>query len=237
MRRVAAIAILCLSLSACGGDGEGDGGAEGNDFQVAIEPEAQEQAESLLLTLADFPDGWRTSPADEEDEESDAAFRDCVGVDYSAFIKVGEAQSDGFAMGETAQASSEADVFESAEMATSAVAEFTRGFRDDEASPCMLEYLGELQDDQVEVTQAEVGELSFTPPVDVDDASAFQAVVTVEGKPGTDAAGVSVDAYLDFVLLREGAATAAVTTQDVATPFDPALRDELIAAVAERLTE
>ena len=61
--------------------------------------------------------------------------------------------------------------------------------------------------------------------------------VTVEGKPGTDAAGVSVDAYLDFVLLREGAATAAVTTQDVVTPFDPALRDELIAAVAKRLTE
>jgi len=31
--------------------------------------------------------------------------------------------------------------------------------------------------------------------------------VMVEGKPGTDAAGVSVDAYVDFVLLREGVAT------------------------------
>lgn len=106
-------------------------------------------------------------------------------------------------------------MFESAEMAEAAVAEFNRGFRDAEASPCMLEYLGELEDDQIEVTQAEVGELSFAPPAGVDDASAFQAVVTVEGKPGTDAAGVSADAYLDFVLLREGAATAAVTTQDV----------------------
>jgi hypothetical protein len=237
MRRAAAITILCLSLSACGGDGEGDGGAEGNDFQVAIEPEAQEQAESLLLTLADFPDGWRAGPADEEDEEREAAFRECVGVDYSAFTKVGEARSDAFAMGETAQASSEADVLESAGMAEAALAEFTRGFRDDEASACMLEYLGELEDDQVEVTQAEVGELSFTPPAGVDDASAFQAVITVEGNPGTEAAGVSVDAYVDFVLLREGAATVAVTAQDVVTPFDPALRDELIAAVAERLTE
>jgi hypothetical protein len=44
----------------------------------------------------------------------------------------------------------------------------------------------------------------------------------VEGKPGTDAAGVSVDAYVDFVLLREGVASAAVTTQDVVTPFDSA---------------
>jgi hypothetical protein len=103
----------------------------------------------------------------------------------SAFTKVGEARSDGFAMGETAQASSEADVFESAEMAEAAVAEFTRGFGDDEASACMSEYLRELEDDQVELTQAEVGELSFTPPAGLDDASAFQAVVTVEGMPGT----------------------------------------------------
>jgi hypothetical protein len=238
MRRAAAIiTILCLSLSACGGDGEGDGGGGGTDFQRAIEAEAQEQAESLLLTLADFPDGWRTGPADEENEESETAFRDCAGVDYSAFTKVGEAQSDDFAMGETAQASSEADVFESSEMAAAAVAEATRGFRDDEASPCMLEYLRELEDDQIEVTQAEVVELSFTPPAGLDDASAFQAVITLEGRPGTDAAGVSATAYSDFVLLRVGAATAAVTTSDVVRPFDPALRDELIAAVADRLTE
>ena len=55
MRRAVAITILSLSLAACGGDG--DGGAGGTGFQRAIEPEAQEQAESLLLTLADFPDG------------------------------------------------------------------------------------------------------------------------------------------------------------------------------------
>jgi hypothetical protein len=238
MRRAAAITILCLSLSACGGDGEGDGGgAGGTDFQRAIEAEAQEQAEALLLTLADFPDGWRMSPADEEDDKSEAAFRECAGVDYSALTKVGEAQSDDFAMGETAGASSEAGVFESADMAAAAVAEFTRGFRGDEASACMHEFLEELEDDFVDVTQTEVGELSFTAPVGVDDASAFQAVIELEGKPGTDAAGVSATAYSDFVLLREGAATAAVTTQDIGTPFDPALRDELIAAVAERLTD
>ena len=161
MRRAVAITILSLSLAACGGDG--DGGAGGTGFQRAIEPEAQEQAESLLLTLADFPDGWRASPAEEEDEESEAAFRECAGVDYSAFTKVGEANSVDFAMGETAQASSEADVFESAEMASAGVAEFTQGFAADEANACMNEYFGELENDQVEITEAELGELSFTP--------------------------------------------------------------------------
>jgi hypothetical protein len=94
-------------------------------------------------------------------------------------------------------------------MAAAAVAEFTRGFAADEASACMSEYLGEFENNQVEITGAELGELSFTPPVGVDDASAWQVVFSVEGKPGTDAAGVSADAYVDFVQLREGAATAA----------------------------
>lgn len=236
MSRAAAITVLCLSLSACGG-GDGDDSAAGTDFQRAIEAEAQEQAESLLLTLADFPDGWRASPAEEEDEESEAAFRECAGVDYSALTKVGEADSDDFATGETAQASSEADVFESEETAAAAVAEFTRAFAADETTGCMSEYLGQFEDDQIEITEVELGELSFTPPAGVAEAGAWQMAITLEGKPGTDAAGISAIAYSDFVLLREGAATASMTTQDVGTPFDPMLRDELIAAVAERLTE
>ena len=235
MRRAVAITILCLSLAACGGEGDDGGGS--TDFQRAIEPEAQEQAESLLLTLADFPDGWRTGPADEEDEESEAAFRECAGVDYSALTKVGEARSDSFAMGETAQASSEADVFESAETAEAALAEFTRAFSADETQGCMSEYVGEFEDDQIEITGVELGDLSFTPPAGVAEAGAWQMAITVEGKPGTDAAGISATVYSDFILLREGAATVAVTTQDVEAPFDPALRDELISAAAGRMTE
>lgn len=53
-------------------------------------------------------------------------------------------------------------------------------------------------------TEAEAGELSFAPPSGVDDASAWQVVVTVEAKPGTQAAGYSVEAYFDFVELRAG---------------------------------
>lgn len=235
MRRAVAITILCLSLSACGGDG--DDGAGGTDFQRSIEPEAQEQAESLVLTLSDFPDGWRTSRAEEEDEENESAFRECAGVDYSAFTIVGEAESEDFAMGETAEASSEADVFESEDTAAAAVSEFSEGFSSDEANACMNEFLSEYEDEEIEVTEAEVGELNFTPPSGVDDASAWQVVITIEGKPGTQAEGVSVTGYVDFVQLREGTATAGVTTADILTPFDPELRDDLVAAVADRMQE
>lgn len=162
-------------------------------------------------------------------------FRDCVGADYSAFTVIGEARSDDFTMGSTAEASSEAGVFETEEMAAAAAAEFTSAFSGDKASACMNDFLQDFEDDEAEITEAELGELSFTPPPGVDDADAWQVAMRIEGKPGTQAAGVSVTAYIDFVQLRRGDATAEVTTLDILTPFDPALRDELIAAVAARL--
>jgi hypothetical protein len=79
--------------------------------------------------------------------------------------------------------------------------------------------------------------VSLAPPPGVDDAGAWQVAFTIEGKPGTQAVGVSVTAYIDFVQLRRGDTTVEVTTLDVPAPFDPELRDELVATVAARLAE
>jgi hypothetical protein len=235
MRRALALTVWCLVLSACGGDGDGNDGSR--DFQRAIEPQAQERAESILLTLTDFPDGWRAEGATEDDEESDEAFAECIGADYSAFTMIGDAESDDFAMGETAVASSDAQVFENEQMAADAVAEFAEGLGNEAADTCMSEMLGGFEDEDVEITGAGVSELSFTPPPGVDDANAWQVVVTVEGKAGSQAEGLSVAAYADLVQLRIGVETAEVTTTDIQTPFDPELRDELVAAVAARMSD
>jgi hypothetical protein len=236
MRQALALTLGCLALSACGGDGNDNNGG-GGQLKRAIEPAAQERAESMLLTLSDFPDGWRADEPAEEDEEADAAFRECVGVDFSAFTVVGDAQSDGFAMGETATASSEAEVFEREQMAAEAVQRFAETLDGEEADACMTDWLGRFEDEEVEITGAEVGQLSFTPPPGIDDANAWQVDVTIEGKAGSQAEGVSVSAYVDVVQIRNGDATAEVTTTDVATPFDPQLRDQLVAAVAGRMAE
>jgi hypothetical protein len=236
IRQAFALTLGCLALSACGGDGnDNDGG--GRQLKRAIEPAAQERAESMLLTLSDFPDGWRADEPAEEDEEADNAFRECVGADFSAFTVVGDAQSDGFAMGETATASSEAEVFESEQMAAEAVAEFAEAVDGEEADACMTDWLGKFEDPNIEITGAEVGELSFTPPPGVDDANAWQVEVTIEGKAGSQAEGLSATAYVDIVQLRNGDATAEVTTTDIATPLDPEVRDQLVAAVAGRMAE
>jgi hypothetical protein len=195
--RLLVVALSCAAASACGGDGESKQGS--SDFQRAIEPEAQAQAESMLLELADFPDGWRAEEPAEEDEEGDEAFRDCVGVDFSTFTVIGEAHSDDFAMGETATASSGAEVFASEQMAAEAVAQFAEALEGEKADTCMTDLLGEFEDEDVEITGAEVGELSFTPPSGVDDANGWQVVITIEGKAGSEAEGVSVTGYAELL--------------------------------------
>jgi hypothetical protein len=227
---------LVLAFSACGGDGNG-GSDGGSQSKRAIEPDAQEHAESILLTLTDFPDGWRADAPREEDEEGQEAFNECVGADYSAFTVTGDADSDHFAMGETAEASSEALVYESEQMAAEALEQWAQAIEGEEADTCMSEWLGEFEDEDFEVTGAEVGELSFTPPSGVDDARAWQVEMTIEGKAGSQSEDVSVSAYIDLVQLRNGETTAQVTTGDVFSPFDSALRDELVAAVAGRMSE
>ena len=235
MRRLLALAVLCVGVSACGGDGESGEGS--SDFQRAIEPEAQARAESMLLQLANLPDGWRTEERTGDDEEGDEAFRDCAGVDFSAYTVTGDAQSDSFTKGDTTTASSDAEVFANEQMASEAVAKFAHALDGEEADTCMTDLLGEFEDENVEITGAEVGELSFTPPPGVDDAEAWQVTVTIEGKPGGQAERVSVTAYFDLVQLRSGEETAEVTTGDILTPFDPELRDDLIAAVAGHMSD
>ncbi len=66
----------------------------------AIEPEAQQRAESIVLTLSDFPDGWQAEADTAEDDADQEAFNECVGADYSGLTIIGEAHSDDFLMGE-----------------------------------------------------------------------------------------------------------------------------------------
>jgi hypothetical protein len=211
-------------------------GDSGGSIQRAIEPEAQQRAESIVLTLSDFPDGWRAEADTAEDEDDEEAFNECVGADYSGLTIIGEAHSDDFWTGETAVVSAVVAVFESEQMAKQAFAERAAGFEDEDANACLPQLFGEPPGD-AELTSAEVGELSFTPPAGVDAADAWQVAVTVEEKAGSQNEGLSVTAYADQVMLRSGDTITTVTTTDLGTPFDPELRDELVAAVAGRMAE
>lgn len=157
-----AISALLGGAVACGGK-DGGGGSDGErEATRAIQPEAQEYAQSLILTLSDFPDGWRQRQADDETTGREE-FRACLGVDLSPFTITGEAESDDFLIGEYAEVSSAADVFKSEQMASDAFAEAAAGYDSEEADACMTELVGGGGDD-VEFGEIEIGPLSFTPP-------------------------------------------------------------------------
>jgi hypothetical protein len=226
MRSGALLVALVLAFGAgCGGDDD-------SDLARAIEPEAQARAESIGLSLSDFPAGWQGAPAS-DDAGAEEEFRRCVGADFSSFTLIGEAQSEGFTS-DSAQASSDVGIFENEDEAQGARETFVKGVTSDKVEACMKNWIQATVGEGFEIGDVDVGELTFTPP-DVDEASAWQVEFPVEVTSG-DLEGATATAYLDLVHLREGDALATVTTLDVQSPFDPELRDGLVQAVAARMS-
>jgi len=223
--RTAAAAVAALALvAACAGDD----GANGD--------EAREHAEAILLTLADFPDGWTGAPPAEGAEQAEAEFRACVGVEY--FDVATNASSDDFTSGGTPRAASEVHVFDGEENAVAAFEALAEAQATD-ADDCLKSLITAGEDgvaDGFEIGAVEVDELAVTAPSGLDDVQAWQVAAPFQITSG-DAAGVEATAYLDLVYLRVGETIAAVQAADVPSPFDSELRDELVATVAGRMTE
>ncbi len=235
------VALIASAGSACaGGDDTGTTSAtgitapkkKGTASQRAIDPAAQAHAESLLLTLSDFPDGWRGSPSEDDDEDDDK-HRRCIGTDYSAFTITGEADSDQFSMGESTTAESEATVFKSESDAQGSLQEFADGMRGPTAEDCFGRIIKKaLRGEDYKLGEVDIGELSFSAPEGVDEARAWQLVIPLE--PTSDQ-GINVTVYIDVLHVREGDVLASVTTQDVLSPFDADLRRKLVEVVAGRM--
>jgi hypothetical protein len=231
---VAAAAAVLVATPACGGDG-GGGGGDDTASASAIEPEAQKRAESIVLKLADFPNGWRASAP--EDSGGQEKFNKCVGADYSGLTKTGDADSQDFAKGDSPSASSDATIFRNDQQAEDEMSKLATGFNRIAAEGCFQDLTEEALKDEkgFKLGDVDIGELRFTPP-DVDEAKAWQIVVPVEITSGA-AKGFSPDVYLDFVVMREGDAVATVTTEDVFSAFDEDLRNQLVQKVAGRMSE
>jgi len=229
---VAALSLVLAACAACGGGGDGGGSASESD----IDPEAQERAEGFVLKLSDFPNGWRGSAPEEEDEESIEAFRRCAGIDFSSLTLIGKADSLDFATGESTEASSSATVFASEEEAWQGMTEFAEAMNGSKVEDCVQDLIEQNIESgsEFKVGEVDVGQFNVTPP-DVEEAAAWQIVVPFEITSGAGE-GLSPSAYLEFVALREGDEVAVVQTSDVLTQFDSEQRDQLVAAVAGRMT-
>jgi hypothetical protein len=230
------ITVCVLAVAtACGGNDNGDDTASGR----AIEPEAQQRAESINLTLADFPDGWRVAAPESDDDTGREVFNECIGGYYSGLTRIGDAESKDFfaEAGGARQASSAVVILDDKQQAQDAMSKYSEGFGGSAAEDC---FQAVLERDALErfegfkLGEVGIGELSFTPP-DIDEAQAWQIVIPLEATAGAGDGLPSL--YLELVLLREGDTTARLLTQHLVQEVDRELRDKLVRAVAGRMTE
>jgi hypothetical protein len=222
--------------AACGGNDNGAETAAGR----ALEPEAQQRAESINLALADLPNGWRAS-APETDDSGRDEFNRCVGVDYSGLTRIGDAESPDFAMGDAEKVGSQVVIFQHEQQAKDAMSQLAKGLGGADAEECFEDLIEETVaeegsgDDRSELGEVDIGEFSFTPPA-VDEAKAWQIVIPVEITSGIGE-GLDPNVYLEIVTLREGDTIVDLATEDVATEFDRELRDKLVRTLARRVSE
>jgi hypothetical protein len=230
MRAAAALLVAALGLVAgCGGGGKSDTGAPKRN----INADAQRRAKSMVLTLSDFPDGWRASAPKPEDVGGDAKFRKCLGVDFSSLNLTGDAKSRDFAMGDTTEASSEAQIAGSAAQAQKAFQQFASSMSRPKVKDCVKKLIPKSSD--YKIGDIDVGELRMTLPSDVEKAKGWEIVVPFDVTSGAGK-GISATAYIDLVALLKDDALATKDTSDVLTPFDSTLRDQLVKTVAGRMT-
>jgi hypothetical protein len=238
------ITVCVLAVAtACGGSDNGGDTASGR----AIEPEAQQRAESINLRLADFPDGWRVAAPESDDDTGREVFAECINVDDSGLTRIGDAKSQDFfeqaPSGSATQASSAVVIFDDEQQAEDAMSKYSESFGGSAAEDCfqdVIERAVSAEGDNegfegFKLGEVDIGEFSLTPP-DVDEAQAWQIVIPLEATSGVGD-GLEPNFYLELVLLREGDTTARLLTQDVLQEFDHELRDKLVRAVAGRMTE
>jgi hypothetical protein len=240
MRVMGALALAaCLVAIAC--DGDGTGATKGTGAKRSIQPEAQKRAEAMVLLLSDFPEGWRASPS-EDTTAIEAKYRTCLGDDYSTLTIIGDADSRTFEIGDAAYpyASSTTSMYASEGQAQAALQEWSDGLQSDGAEDCFRTLTEQgfttAESREFKVDEVDLGDLNVPPAREVEETRAWRVARLFEVTSG-ESKGESATAYSDFVVLRDGASLATIEASDIYSPFLPPLRNKLVQAVADRMSE
>jgi hypothetical protein len=212
---VAFLVVLVGMLVACGGGNDSDSD-EGDGAEDDL-------AASMLLTVEDFPSGWSEDTSDDEDE--DHPFDRCEAEGDPEGL-TGRAESGDFSEGGAAEISEYVAVFATADQASDAVA---AGF-DDERKGCIVEVIetGELDEDDVQYTDASISDLSF--PNKGDESFAVRMEIHAE----TDEDDIEADVFLDVVYVSYDRVVFRIFAADVLSPFNI---DELEGVVDDALAK
>lgn len=230
--------IIALSLAACGSDEDRETNpvtgatvsatapnapTEAEDVPTAM-PEAvvdeDELAKSLLLTVDDFPVGWREVAASDSDEES--PLDRCL---FEHGEEVGRAESGDFDDGDW-EISNRVVIF--ADTVTPQPEDFLASLQ------CAVDAFndGEADFDDIEYMDASVGTMSFPPHGDGQYAYRIEVRAKQKGASGF---GSEASIYIDMVAVFDGRLTTQVMGLSLFSPVDAAFMVDLVGKATAKL--
>lgn len=241
-RILAGLLSLSLVVAACGDDDATSADdAETTTTSTTAAPDDaastgddQSIAESALLQLSDFPDGWQEQPPDEDevdDTESQQRIADCIGVDYERIYgEDADADSPTFASPEGAEVSNSAGVEASEEEAAFAFETLSS----DTAIDCIAQefqnFLAErAPTDGVEVGEVSINRMSFADQGE--ESAAYRVTVPLVAN------GQEVDVYVDIVVARVGRGGVTVQALSIFEPFPTEDLARYTEIAVDRLTQ
>lgn len=182
-------------------------------------------AKAMLLTVNDFPTGWAETPSDTSDSPVD----NCTDHSHDD-DRTGTAESGDFSRGANGSISEGISIFHSADDVEALFAAIQP------QADCIVDVIndGKLDDDEAEFSDASFSPLSF--PTVGDHSAAFRVKAHAKAK-GQTGFGSEGDIYIDVVYIRIGWVSLSVVAEDVFSPFDTAMFQEMVNKAVAKVTQ
>lgn len=215
---MALLALVAISLAACGGDDDDDANSEAEEDSAA----EAELAETLLLTVDDFPEGWTEQPPDEESD----AFAECE--DEEPEGKTAEAETGSFVEdGSVPSINEMLSLFDDQEQA------LDRFDRIEPLLDCLVAAIddGALDDDEARFFAASYEQIDV---VDLGQRSmGYRLTFNIQAL-ADDAPIEEAEAYFELIYVVAGRAGLVVASFDIFSPFPSEELEDLAVIAADR---
>lgn len=230
-RLTAVLVVVAVGVAGCGGGEESADESSPTTTTVTTgdgdeRPSSDDQAkaEAVVLQESDFPADWTSEPAEGDDEEGDAAFRACLGLEPIEDVAAAEADSPVFRTGGATEVKSSATVTPTADVINETFAAFE--------GPKMLECLTQNLEGQFEAET----EVTLAPPraekIDFPELGDGSTAVRVTSSFPAD--GEQVPLYIDLVAIKKDRVGMALMLVNAPEPFPTAAAVELAQIMVAR---
>ena len=178
-------------------------------------------ARAMLLTISDFPTGWASSPG--------VPLKDPDKCSNKATLphRTASIDSDDFRSSASASLSESIVIFDSVDAASAVLTNAPQSI------DCAVQRInnGELNTNELALGNATVGPESF--PSLGDQSLAFRATETATSK----SANVRADVFEDVLSIRKGRIVVGIEAQDVLSPFDSVMLQEIAMRAVARIAD